>query len=240
MAAISLISATHLKDVAKYPLRMFALNQCCRLTTLISPVLTSRKSLGLLIPCLSNNGLLSRRITSIVSFQGGKMPAGFKKVFLMKLCVNHSTSVVLAVLSLLSVSGCMSTTATNISERGRPATEAEVTEHFSGNFVRLGEGGAFFAADGTFQSVGPAGEQISIGTWSPGETLCVNTTYYGTQNGQTASSGLEKDCYFIWINDDGTAMGDPLGNGPNLNMARPERGFPIQARFNALRRNLGV
>jgi predicted outer membrane repeat protein len=163
-----------------------------------------------------------------------------QKVFLMKLFLNHSTPVALAVLCLLFVSGCMSTTATNFSERGSPATEAEVVTHFSGNFVRVGQGGAFYAADGTFQSVGPAGEQISIGTWSPGKALCVNTTYYGIQNGQTASRGPEKDCYFIWINGDGTAMADPMGIGPNLDLARPERGFPIQARFNALRRNLGV
>lgn len=162
------------------------------------------------------------------------------KVFLMKLCLNYSTPVSLGAICLLFVSGCMSNTATNLSERGSPATEAELAAHFSGKFVRVGQGGAFYAANGTFQSVGPAGEQISIGTWSPGNVLCMNTTYYGTQNGQTASRGPENECYFIWINNDGTAVADPVGIGPNLNMARPERGFPIQARFNALRRNLGV
>lgn len=156
----------------------------------------------------------------------------------MKSSACHFTPAALAALCLLILSGCMSNTATNMVERGSPATEAEVAAHLSGNFVRLQQGGTFFAADGTLQSVGPGGDEISVGTWS--DALCMTNTYYFAVNGQTDSYGPDTNCYFIWINDDGTAIADPVGNGPNLDLARPERGFPIQARFNALRRNLGV
>lgn len=135
----------------------------------------------------------------------------------------------------------MSTTANNAAERGSSATQAEIKAHLGGNFVRLQEGGTYFASDGTLKSVGPKSEVISIGTWSAGDALCMNQTYYFSENGQTGSSrSPANQCYLVWINQNGTAIFDPVGAGPNVNVAKPESGFPLEARFNSLSKSLGV
>ncbi|SLN62437.1 hypothetical protein PEL8287_03403 [Roseovarius litorisediminis] len=142
---------------------------------------------------------------------------------------------------LVFLVACNTTTSRNFEARGAPASQAEIVQHFSGKFVKTGEGGTYLGIDGSLKGIDPAGgSPISIGSWSAGNALCFTLVYYGKQNGQTASSGEEETCYLIWINPDGTSIADPVGSGANLDIAKPVPGFPIENRFNALRAELGV
>jgi hypothetical protein len=147
------------------------------------------------------------------------------------------TRVVAALVGMSAITGCASELAT-------PASHAEVSNYISGNSFLFGEGGIYFAPDGSTKAISPSGQTLLIGQWTLDyETfVCMSQTGYFLENGKT-QSGTGEYCVQYLIQPDGTAVTKQTrvrARPVSIHMAAPVEGFALQTRFNELRRRLGV
>ena len=138
----------------------------------------------------------------------------------------------------------------NTDKFGAPATEQEITKHYSGNSIKypLEVGGksfveAFFAPDGTYKMVALNQPVFGEGTWKVhtglgSSTLVLQTRDYFLENGQ-ADSRAWNGSFVIYVQPDGSVFADQMGGG-NSSQPKPTPGFKAQSRWNALRQQAGL
>ena len=133
---------------------------------------------------------------------------------------------------------------------GTPATGAEIKAHLSGKSVRYAStaGGPvdvenYYGANGVFKAVTLDEDAFVLGTWrihnSLGKDFLLQQyDVFFIENGHV-SRGSSTASFVYYIQPDGTAILDQMGGG-NFEQPRPRRGFPAEARWNALKRKAGV
>lgn len=137
----------------------------------------------------------------------------------------------------------------NTENFGAPATEQEITKHYSGNSIRypLEVGGksyveAYFAPNGTYRMVALNEPVFGEGTWKvhtalSRSTLILQTTDYFVGNGRADSRDWSGG-FVVYIQPDGSVIADQMGGG-NASQPKPTPGFKAQSRWNSLRKQAG-
>jgi len=160
----------------------------------------------------------------------------------MKLLLSRTGLIASLVFSLFIAVGCTSAPGPDLGPR---ATSAEVTKHVSGNFFAFQKGGTYFDPDGTYKMILGSGDSITIGKWffMHKTVLCQEGIHYYSDGGKTKSIN-GRSCSELRIQPDGTSISEGIFNGKVVDfsviIAAPVRGFPLQSKFNSLRRSLGV
>jgi len=157
----------------------------------------------------------------------------------MTFLFSRTVLIVSATICALAITGC----SPNL---GAEATRAETIEFLSGNSVIIGDGGIYYSPDGSTKAVFPGGKNLSIGRWSFEfeNVLCINERVYYLEDGKTVSDP-GRYCVHYFIQPDGTAFTEEVFDGKVagsrvLLVPAPVLGFVHEAKFNALRRSLGV
>ena len=119
-------------------------------------------------------------------------------------------------------------------------SQAEVRSYVEGKFIPNGRGGGYYyAPNGTSSFVETKMDQIATGRWFVTDDararLCiVDQSIYYREGARTVKTSSPDVCFWIYPQSDGSAKWDRMGGG-NLNVGPAVSGFPLKARFDALR-----
>lgn len=132
---------------------------------------------------------------------------------------------------------------------GKAATGEEIKAHFSGKSIRLTEGAnntqgseSYFASDGTYMMVAINVPQHSTGRWGlgGGQGQSENTLFivenFTDVRGRKKIEFTRQFYFKVHITPDGSATIIDVATGRGRDIPRPTRGFPLEGRFNNLKR----
>jgi hypothetical protein len=146
------------------------------------------------------------------------------------------------------VAGC-APAPVNTNTLGEAATAEEIKAHFSGKSFRLADGEnsvlsseAYFASDGTYKMVAENVPQHSIGRWEVRSKQGQSKSAMYILDKITDVRGQEKieftrQYYFnVYIQPDGSSTIVDIATGRGNVVPRPAPGFPLEQRYNALKK----
>ena len=125
-----------------------------------------------------------------------------------------------------------------------PATNAQVSRHFSGNSLSTKPGGAYYASDGRYKSFYYLSEIPNICNGSlrtSGSKLVVKETCASVSDGKTATGGPNTTSYAVYIRTDGSARMDEGTDDPEAgkwDISKPVEGFPREAEFTEMQKKI--
>ncbi len=157
--------------------------------------------------------------------------------------IYRRSAVLVLTLSALIVAAC-TPTQTAKQAFGPPATDAKITEYFSGNSASSNSGGAYYASNGSYQSFYYLSEtpNVCTGKWRAKESkLVVKETCKSVSDGKTISGDPKTSSYAVYVKPDGAVRLDEQLDDPSAgqrDVSKPVEGFPRKAEFTAMQKEI--